>query len=52
MSEQARRAEQNAFELGQQHSRNEHYDNPYPPQSQYSDLYDQGFEIERETIFE
>lgn len=50
-TENARTALQKAFEKGQKAAREGRYNNMYPPISAYHDQYDQGFEVEMETIF-
>ncbi|GGB29441.1 hypothetical protein [Allosediminivita pacifica] len=49
MTEKQREAEQKAFERGQEDWRANRYDNPYPAQSPYHDLWQQGQDKERET---
>ncbi|MFC3208135.1 hypothetical protein [Aquamicrobium soli] len=51
MTESERAARQKAFERGQKAGREGRYENPYPPVSPDHDMYDQGYETERETIF-
>ncbi|WP_181176656.1 MULTISPECIES: hypothetical protein [unclassified Mesorhizobium] len=52
MTENKRAALQKAFEKGQQSAREGRYDNRHPSISPYHDRYDQGFEVEMETIFD
>ncbi len=48
-SEAQHRAEQKAFERGQEDWRSGQHTNPYPPQSPYYDMWEQGRAKERET---
>ena len=51
-SEKMRNAKQKAFEQGQQAFREGKFENPFPPESPYHDLFEQGVESERKVHFD